>query len=118
MQIKTTVLTILIVVVITASAAQSGSVQTTATVDRAKVLRAAGDALGLVRWSDIGAGATRLPAIDIVNTMEFHATGTSYNSGQSVKTEYHVALGYNPPAMRIEMTRAGSGASQRSIQSV
>ena len=88
------------------------------TPDRAKVLRAAADALGLVRWSDIGAGATRLPAIDIVNTMEFHATGTSYNSGQSVKTEYHVALGYNPPAMRIEMTRAGSGASQRSIQTV
>src|SRR6059036_1568225 len=117
MRTKTTVL-ILIVAATTACAVQSVSAQSSATLDRTKVLRAAADALGMARWSDIGAGATRLPAIDIVNTMEFHATGTSYNSGQSVKTEYHVALGYNPPAMRIEMTRAGSGASQRSIQTV
>src|SRR5207244_6842270 len=119
-QIKTTVLTILIMVVITASAAQSGSVQTTATVDRAKVLRAAGDALGMIRWSDIGAGATRLPAIDIVNTMEFVGSGTSYSSGQTFKTDYHVTLGYNPPAMRVEITRTGSGggAPQHVIQTV
>src|SRR5438093_13091827 len=120
MQIKTTVLTILIVVVITASAAQSGSVQTTATVDRAKVLRAVGDALGMIRWSDVGAGSTRLPAIDVVNTMEFVGSGTSYSSGQTFKTDYHVALGYNPPAMRVETTLTGSGggAPQHVISTV
>ena len=29
-----------------------------------------------------------------------------------------VALGYNPPAMRVEMTRTGSAAPQHSIQTV
>ena len=88
------------------------------TLDRAKALRAAADALGMVRWADIGAGATRLPAIDVVNTMEFQGSGASYSSGQSFKTEYHVALGYNPAAMRVEMTRTGpgGGAAQHSIQ--
>src|SRR2546427_1786732 len=120
MQIKTVVFTILIVVAITASAVQSVSAQGNAAVDRAKVLRAAGDALGMNRWSDIGAGGTRLPAIDIVNTMEFVGSGTSYSSGQTFKTDYHVTLGYNPPAMRVEMARTGSGggAPQHSIQTV
>ena len=119
MQIKTTVLTILIVVVITAGAVPSGSAQTNAALDRAKVLQAAGDALGMIRYSDIGAGATRLPAIDIVNTMEFVGSGTFYN-GQTFKTDYHVALGYNPPAMRVEMTLTGSGggAPQHVISTV
>jgi hypothetical protein len=68
--------------------------------DRAKVLRAAADALGLVRWSDIGGANTRLPGIDIVNTMELVGSGTSDMGGRAVKTDYHVALGYNPAAMR------------------
>ena len=90
------------------------------TLDRAKVLRAAADALGMVRWSDIGTATTRLPGIDVVNTMEFQASGTSYNSGQPFNAEYHVALGYNPAAMRVEMTRTGpgGGAPQHSIQTV
>jgi hypothetical protein len=90
------------------------------TRERARMLRDAADALGMVRWSDIGAGATRLPAIDIVNTMEFWGSGTSYSSGQPFKTEYHVALGYNPAAMRVEMIRTGpgGGAPQHSIQTV
>ena len=80
----------------------------------AKTLRAAADALGMVRWSDIGAGNVHLPAIDVINTIEFWGSGTTYASGQSdktggprsaFKTEYHVALAYNPPAMRVEMTR-------------
>ena len=89
-------------------------------LDRATVLRAAADALGMLRWSDIGAGATRLPTIDVVNTMEFQGSGTSYNSGQTLKTEYHATLGYNPAAMRVEMTRTGpgGGAPQHSIQTV
>jgi hypothetical protein len=101
-----------------ALAIQSAGAQDTP--DRAKVLRAAADALGMLRWADIGAGATRLPPIDVVNTMEFQGSGTSSSSGQTFKTEYHVSLGYNPAAMRVEMTRTGSGggAPQHSIQTV
>jgi hypothetical protein len=77
--------------------------------DRGKVLRAAADALGMVRWSDIGAGATRLPGIDVVNTMEIFATGTVYNAGQPSTAEYHASLAYIPPAMRVEITRKGAG---------
>jgi hypothetical protein len=89
------------------------------TLDRAKTLRAAADALGMVRWSDIGAGGTRLPAVDVVNTVEFWGSGNTYGAGQpykvgaswpSFKTEYHVTLAYNPPAMRVEMTRTNSAA--------
>jgi hypothetical protein len=87
------------------------------TTGRMKVLRSAADALGMIRWSDIGSGETRLPDIDVVNTMELSASATSYNGGQSVQTEYHVALGYNPPAMRVETSRTGPG-SQHSIQTV
>jgi len=89
------------------------------TMDRAKVLRAVADALGMVRWSDIGAGATRLPGIDIVNTMEIFASGTVYNAGQPSTAEYHAALAYIPPAMRVEITRKdGDAASQHTIQTV
>jgi hypothetical protein len=89
------------------------------TLDRAKTLRAAADALGMVRWSDIGAASVHLPAVDAVNTVEFWGSGTTYGSGQahksdaswpSFKTEYHVALAYNPPAMRVEMTRTNPDA--------
>lgn len=89
------------------------------TLDRAKTLRAAGDALGMVRWSDIGAGGSHLPAVDVVNTVELWGSGTTYSSGPAsksgasgpaFKTEYHVAIAYNPPAMRVELTRANSDA--------
>jgi hypothetical protein len=74
----------------------------------------------MLRWSDIGAGPARLPAIDVVNTMEIQGSGTSYSSNQPFKTEYHAALGYNPAAMRVEMTRtaATGGAAQHTIQTV
>lgn len=85
--------------------------------DRVKVLRAAADALGMARFSDIGAGTTRLPAIDVVNTMEFEASGTVDSAGRAIKARYHVALGYNPPAMRVEVTGTGGG-SARTIQTV
>src|SRR5262245_32492979 len=79
------------------------------TSDRTKVLRAAADALGMVRWSDIGNG--NLPGIDVINTMEFGGTGPGI--------EYHAAVGYNPAAMRIEITPTGPGSAQRhSIQTV
>jgi len=87
--------------------------------DRAKVLRAAAEALGMIRWSDIGAANVRLPGIDIVNTMEFVGSGTSDMGGRAAKTDYHVALGYNPAAMRVEMTRTpDGGAAQHTIQTV
>ena len=89
------------------------------TMERTRVLRAAADALGMVRWSDIGAGATRLPGIDVVNTMEIFASGTVYDNGQPSTCEFHAALAYIPSAMRIEITRkGGDAASQHTIQTV
>src|SRR5271169_2092527 len=86
--------------------------------DVAKTLKTAAEALGLARWS--GVGGQRLPEVDVINTMEIWGNGTTYGLGQSnkpgesgpaFKTDYHVTLGYNPPAMRVEMTRTSSGAS-------
>ena len=79
--------------------------------DRVKVLQAAAYALGMARWSDIGTTTTRLPAIDIVNTMEFQGSGTMDDSGRAVKVQYHATLGYNPAAMRVEITRAATGGA-------
>jgi hypothetical protein len=85
--------------------------------DRPKTLRAAADALGMARWSDIGGANTRLPGIDIVNTQELVASGTTDVGGRMVKTDVHAALGYNPAAMRIEITPEG-GAAQHTIETV
>ena len=111
-----TVRRVLVVIVAVALATQSAGAQTAP--DRSKVLRAAADALGMVRWSDIGAGTTRLPGIDVINTMELQGGGTIDSGGKPAKVQYHVALGYNPPAMRVETTRADGGAPQRTIQTV
>jgi hypothetical protein len=87
------------------------------TSEVAMTLKTAAEALGLARWS--GVGGQRLPEVDVISTMEIWGSGTTYGPGQSnkpgepgpsFKTEYHAALGYNPPAMRVEMTRASSGA--------
>jgi len=87
--------------------------------DRGKVLQAAAYALGMPRWSDIGGANTRLPAIDIVNTMEVVASGMVDDGAGPVKTEYLMDLGYNPPALRVEMTRPGpNGSTQRTIHTV
>ena len=87
--------------------------------DRAKVLRAAADALGMGRWSDIGGANTRLPGIDIVNTMELQGSGTTDMGGRQVKTDFHIALGYNPVAARMELTRTPDGGpAQHTIQTV
>jgi hypothetical protein len=50
------------------------------------------------RWSQVGGG--HLPELDAINTMAFWGSGTPYS-------DYHVSLGYNPPGMRVEMTRGG-----------
>jgi hypothetical protein len=95
------------VVVLAVAVLAGGQTATAQQPDRVTVLRAAADALGMVRWSDIGAGTTRLPGIDVVNTMEFWANGTVDVGGKAVKTEYHAAIGYNPAAMRVELTAGG-----------
>lgn len=102
------------------SGADAKSATASETMDRAKVLRAAADALGMIRWSDIGAGATKLPGIDVINTMEIFASGTIYNTaGQPSNCEVHAALAYIPPAMRVEITsKGGDAASQHNIQTV
>jgi hypothetical protein len=87
------------------------------TPEVAKTLQAAAEAVGLARWS--GVGGQRLPEVDVITTMEIWGSGTTYGQGQSYKpgeswpafkTEYHAALDYNPPAMRVEMTRTNPNA--------
>lgn len=102
---KTPIVRTLIVAAAAALAADTAGAQSPP--DRAAVLRTAADALGMVRWSDIGAGTTRLPGIDVVNTMEFWANGTADTGGKAVKVEYHAAIGYNPAAMRVELMTGG-----------
>src|ERR1700676_211029 len=98
--------------------AQSGQTKTAvSTREVAKAIKAAADALGMPRTG--GPGGAMLPEIDVVNRMEILGNGTSSVSGQTVKTEYHAALGYNPPAMRLEITRTNaSGTPQHTIQTV
>lgn len=86
--------------------------------DVAKTLKLAAETLGLARWS--GVGGQLLPEVDVINTMEIWANGTTYNpSGTAIKTEYHAALGYNPAAMRVELTRTVPGAApQHTIEVV
>ncbi|MBI4888427.1 MAG: hypothetical protein HY824_15130 [Acidobacteria bacterium] len=112
---KATIARSLAVAALATLALQSAHAQTAP--DRARVLRAAADALGMVRWSDIGTNTTRLPGIDIVNTQELQASGTIDNAGQAVTGQYHVTLGYNPAAMRVTITPAGAGA-RRAIHTV
>ena len=102
-----------------AAALSMPSVQAQGAADRAKVLRTAADALGMGRWSDIGGANTRLPGIDIVNTMELQGSGTTDMGGRPVKTDFHIALGYNPVAARVELTRTpDGGAAQHTIETV
>lgn len=98
--------------------AQSSQTKTAAsTSEAAKAIKAAADALGMPRTG--GPGGALLPEIDVVNRMEILGSGTSSVSGQMVKTEYHAALGYNPPAIRLEITRPNAGGtSQHTIQTV
>jgi hypothetical protein len=106
-------------IVAVAVALSAPVVQAQGAADGAKVLRAVADALGMARWSDIGGANTRLPGIDIINTMEVQGSGTSEMGGRQVKTEFHIALGYNPVAARVELTRTpDGGAAQHTIQTV
>lgn len=109
----------LMLVAVSALAFQSGAAQsgqpktsdTAGTPDVTKAIKAAADALGMPRTG--GPGGAGLPEIDVVNRMEFWGSGTAYVGDPSkpgaprtaVKADYHVALGYNPQAVRVEMTR-------------
>ena len=87
--------------------------------EAAKAVKAAADAMGMPRTG--GPGGALLPEIDVVNRMEFWGSGTASapgGSGQAFKTDYHVALGYNPPAMRVEITPAQGTGAQHMIQTV
>ena len=98
--------------------AQSAQTKAAANMSEvAKAVKAAADALGMPRTG--GPGGALLPEIDVINRMEILGSGTSSVSGQTVKTEYHAALGYNPPAMRLEITRTNAGGTpQHTIQTV
>lgn len=105
---------VVVIALLTLCAAPPASAQSAP--DRARVLRAAADALGMGRWSDIGTQNTRLPGIDIVNTQEIVLTGTTNVDGRTTKADVKVALGYNPAAMRVEI--APAGAAQHTIETV
>jgi hypothetical protein len=72
------------------------------------VFGAAADALGMLRQAALAPGRT--PRLDVTNTMEFWASGTPFS-------EYHAALVYNPPGMRVESTNA-NGNPQHAIEVV
>jgi hypothetical protein len=99
--------------------AQNGHSDATSAVgapDAAKILKSAADAMGMPRNGAEGGGA--LPEIDVINRMQFWGSGTSSSAGQSYKTDYHAAVSYNPPAMRVEMTRTDGAAPQHTFQVV
>ena len=105
------------VVAVTAAAAigvHSAGAQTAP--DRAKLLRAAADALGMVRWSDIGAGTARLPSTSSIR-WSFRAAGRSkVLAGR--QSPVHADVGYNPPAMRVRSRAGPAVLPQRIIQTV
>ena len=76
--------------------------------DAHAALGAAADALGMLRQAAFAPGRT--PRIDVINTMEFWASGTPFS-------EYHAALVYNPPGMRVEFTNP-NGTPQHAIEVV
>lgn len=71
-------------------------------------LEGAADALGMLRPAALGGGRTL--RLDVINTMEFSASGTPFS-------EYHAALAYNPPSMRVELTNP-NGNPQHAIEVV
>ena len=74
-----------------------------------KAIKKAADGLGMLR------GVNRM---DAINTMEFWANGTTTVNGQAAPTDVHVSLGYDPPGMRVEMTRTVNGSKQQTITEV
>ena len=118
--IKLSAMTAIMVFAFQPARAQSSNAAAGNAPDVSKTLRSVAEALGMARRTN-RAGAGRLPFIDVINRMEIWGNGTSSDgSSTALKTEYHVALSYNPPAVRLEMTRTnpGGGTPQRTIQTV
>jgi hypothetical protein len=86
-------------------AAKSTAPQTEAN----KTLKAAADALGMLR------GINR---VDAITRMEYWASGTAMMGSQAATVDYHVTLAFNPPGMRVDMNRPNAGSAQHSIQVV
>jgi hypothetical protein len=76
--------------------------------DAHAALGAAADALGMLRTAVFA--PARTPRLDVLNTMEFRASGTPFS-------EYHAAIVYNPPSMRVEFTNP-NGNPQHAIEVV
>lgn len=104
--LKNSKIVALLVIAFAGFAVVSAHAQSAAVPDAAKVIKAAADAMGMPRTG--GPGGNALPEVDVINRMEFWGSGTAVlgNAGASSQPvkELHVALGYNPPAMRVEMT--------------
>jgi len=86
--------------------------------NRLKVLRAAANALGQIRMSDIGVTNPPLPLVDVVTTMEISGTGTVYVDGKPTNATYTAAFAYIPAAMRVQIKGQGAGNTARTIQTV
>lgn len=92
--------------------------QGTVETNRLKVLRAAANALGQIRMSDIGVTNPPLPLVDVVTTMEISGTGVVYKNGQPTNASYTAAFAYIPQAMRVQIKGQGAGNAARTIQTV
>ena len=95
---KETVLRTIIIPAIATTSIYSATAQNNPSA-RTKILPAAAEALGMVRWADIGNGNTILPGIDVINTMEFEGSGTG--------VEYHGFCGEGYPWQSEAGQRAG-----------
>jgi len=118
--IRLSVITAMVVFAFQTARAQSANATAGNTPDVSKTLRSVAEALGMARRTN-RAGGGRLPFVDVINRMEIWGNGTtSDGSRTALQTEYHVALSYNPPAVRLEMSRTnpGGGAPQHTIQTV
>lgn len=118
MPIQSKIVCGLILVALGAAALQSTNAQSGAGAPEVtKTVKAAADAMGMPRTG--GPGGAGLPEIDVINRMEFWGSGTvsgTDGSTAAAKADYHAALGYNPPAMRVEITRKAPDG--HSIQTV
>jgi hypothetical protein len=74
-----------------------------APTDVTKTLKAAADALGMLR---------SINRVDAITRMEYWASGTAMLAGQPANVDYHVTLAYSPPGMRVEMSRPSGGTAQ------
>lgn len=120
--IKLSVISTIMVFAFQTARAQSNNTTAGNMPDVSKTLRSVAEALGMARRTN-RAGGGRLPFVDVINRMEIWGSGTSNDGSRTaLKTEYHVALSYNPPAVRVEMTRtnqdSGGAALQHTIQTV